>query len=1417
MTIARLGLVAALALAAVACAPPQTRIASEVTWSRADPVAMAVAPGDIVRIEATRPIDVTSVLCGPQGEADVTTVLAPKDGLVYLRPALGTTALRLPPGTVAHIGTARDPEISWFRLEEEALAWARAPVGTPFPALAPAARLDLGPIGDLDSASAGVPAPALAAIRALVALRLVHALEGVRPYPYAKNTELSFPGESRKIQARDFTAIAAGKSVSVTVDGPGELALSTRIARSMADVVAELHVREGTSTRGDARAIVHHFAPDGDAGQKEKNGDTPTEQLLDPTLAMLRRVVVHVPPGRHTYAVEAEGAAAWVAGTFSVPYHRVEDAIAGTKDEMSLAAEAMAACPGQLCAAARVLGGNDRDAAYAAVLAKTPPAGERLAIALAAGAPADRTVRLESDAATGEKKAIVDAAREGAASVDPAVRDAWWRGTLRGTSWQTIDDGAPPTWFAFLPHDATSSQCAGHATSPERELEAQTVTAASEPWRRVRAVHFLAVAPCAGAPFQLEVNGQTLTAQPGSARTLWHVVVPGATATVRRLDRGAGKVYMLSDDACGGGTLLRPATPLDVPRSLAYPTGTTAPGVEVWLKQSTADAALTVTSGTETMKLTAHAGAGLSAIAEDGSRWTRAATVPLPSGWTSARVTGSPNVAVRAVARGVKPAETATTPMAHAKTPNVEALAFVSRKLLAARSDDERASAALYRGVLLASYGAERAALEDAERAAHWGKADAIATVRKALLPLAPTPLESATPAYGLEPDFDPGAPRCAANASGERARIAALDASLRARPKNASFDRTLALQAVTLANASPRDPRAETLVTLATAGSRWRLLREGEVEGGARVARPNERERSPILDSDGRLRARLVAGNPFGEKFVSVSPDRPARAFVADIGAANAHLDVVCAPRRIPAPGEKCPIDVKLGGMTLPASLGENGHGRLDLPKGRGRGKGAELNVTLAQAPADWVALIRVVLDAQAPGTTEVVGAGWVLDTPRVQYRFVVAPGRPIRVRPGAQGLVRLDALADTADASEVTASYGGHDVVLPTTGEPKILPSGNDVVTVSVRGGPATIAVAERVEADARFVPGDDAATPNRVIETSTARMWLGEGGWRDVAERSPRPLSWLADRLGTIELVTGALAGTLREGSPSNTATDAYAYQTLSYRRRVESLNLYALATGTVRLRGGDPTYGGGITFYEDLSALRLRLTGTLNAFSQKVGTASEQTLQPHAFLEYSGRLSPSFYILPRIGYDGYFTTLNARPASSKNVDDDIYNAFLFERNSFAFLQGLFWWVPLFNEITYVRARVAYDVTNGAFSHAALRPGAFVIVGPFEAGAYADGQYFERTLGARSSSGIDLSAGATVAIHLQSSPGSFEVRPTASGEARADGGWQVFGGLTFIASARRGVRDYSSLELSFPESTGGGIPWRTEGKNP
>jgi hypothetical protein len=41
--------------------------------------------------------------------------------------------------------------------------------------------------------------------------------------------------------------------------------------------------------------------------------------------------------------------------------------------------------------------------------------------------------------------------------------------------------------------------------------------------------------------------------------------------------------------------------------------------------------------------------------------------------------------------------------------------------------------------------------------------------------------------------------------------------------------------------------------------------------------------------------------------------------------------------------------------------------------------------------------------------------------------------------------------------------------------------------------------------------------------------------------------------------------------------------------------------------------------------------------------------------------------------------------------------------------------------------------------------------------------------------------------------------------------DGAWQIGAYLNVLASYRRGLRDFSSLELDFPEQLGGGVPWR------
>ncbi len=60
----------------------------------------------------------------------------------------------------------------------------------------------------------------------------------------------------------------------------------------------------------------------------------------------------------------------------------------------------------------------------------------------------------------------------------------------------------------------------------------------------------------------------------------------------------------------------------------------------------------------------------------------------------------------------------------------------------------------------------------------------------------------------------------------------------------------------------------------------------------------------------------------------------------------------------------------------------------------------------------------------------------------------------------------------------------------------------------------------------------------------------------------------------------------------------------------------------------------------------------------------------------------------------------------------------------------------------------------------------------------------------------------------------PGSFGLNPFVTGSVRFDGGgYQLVAGLQATAAFRRGLRDFTSLELSFPEQLAGGVPWRGE----
>jgi hypothetical protein len=479
-----------------------------------------------------------------------------------------------------------------------------------------------------------------------------------------------------------------------------------------------------------------------------------------------------------------------------------------------------------------------------------------------------------------------------------------------------------------------------------------------------------------------------------------------------------------------------------------------------------------------------------------------------------------------------------------------------------------------------------------------------------------------------------------------------------------------------------------------------------------------------------------------------------------------------------------------------------------------------------MAPTSADPIALVRVILDRDAPGTTHAEGVGWILEVPHLQWRYLVEPDRPLRTSVHGPTLLRIDARADDAEKAEVMqviAVANGHEVRVPFRGEPLIVPIAEDGdVSILARGGPATVALAERVPlrgAPPAEAPETEAAQAQpapesaRVVDVSVARVDLNDGGWRDVATASQRPLGWLEDRLGTLDVSSGAGAQSLREGTRA-TSPDSFVFGTATYRRRIEAPNLYTLVGVGGRVRNGPSSYGGTAGFYEDLDALRLRITGTADVTAQDIAGHTDATFTPRGFVEYSGRVTGDFFILPRLGYDGSYSTLAAPPRSADGVDDGVYNAFRFYRNTFGFLQALFWYVPYFNDIFYLRLRGTYDMGNGQVSHAAARPGVFLIFRPAELAAFIDTTFYAPTPGVRTTWGVDTLGSASFLWHAVVTPGSFEVRPFTSGAYRInDGGWQVSAGFSIVASRRRGVRDYSSLELEFPEETGGGVPWRSE----
>src|SRR5262249_25292532 len=149
-----------------------------------------------------------------------------------------------------------------------------------------------------------------------------------------------------------------------------------------------------------------------------------------------------------------------------------------------------------------------------------------------------------------------------------------------------------------------------------------------------------------------------------------------------------------------------------------------------------------------------------------------------------------------------------------------------------------------------------------------------------------------------------------------------------------------------------------------------------------------------------------------------------------------------------------------------------------------------------------------------------------------------------------------------------------------------------------------------------------------PQRSVDGSDARP-----GWRDIAARSPRPLTPLEAALGTF--VVGALADyrSMNEGPRADDTDDPYIQPSFEYRRRIERASLWTAFGAHARIRDGEPSYGAHVILYEDYDPLRLRVTASAFASVQRIEGATASSIQPRGFVEYSGRVAPDFFILPR----------------------------------------------------------------------------------------------------------------------------------------------------------------------------------------
>jgi hypothetical protein len=1454
---------------------------SSVEWAPANVIGgkehdeIPIRGGEIVRIttDAKSAVMIGERVKNGTGFAESWRKVEPKDGALIVRGTLLGTAILVPKGTAAraHIARAHDPGYAWFELEAHVLAWAEGPLPAPFPAVAPPERLDFQTLATLDRVLAEAVAKAkdksraraeATAIRRVVGLRALRGLRVPPGFPYFYDHPLHPEGDT-KPKEREFSdhkawLVTTADPMVVTIEGPRMMQIWSHGVRRDDDETVKLRVVEGDRERAVSFSPIPHGR-----GARDQSLEVPVETAA---VVPLRRATVHVPPGKHTYKIEAHGGNAFVAATASEPVVHLGDAMSGVKDEDRQLATALKACGSSLggsddalCAIAMALAGRDdnKSSAYRAA----PPEAKSIADELAAGGPRDPSIALELAAANGDEKALAALGSAALRLVDDGIRAAWLRGTTRGTRWVVAEskDLNDKRWLSLLFDKTDQHHCAAAADEPWTELGNEEISFTTTTWRGAPTVELMAAVACsAKGPVKLDIDGQSLAPNPSSPLAKWHVLVKGQTARVRRADAGDGHVYAIKPGAasCGAhwGFIGAPRVASQSP-TLGFVKTVTAPGLEVWLRDGNKSSKIDVISVTDpalraTINVTPRT--GFVAVDGDGHRWVRVARVGLPP-WASegATVHGADDIAVRAVVRAPKgnddgAGQAFTSVTAESESPreaeplDEAKLIALTRQLLVAEAD-AKGKKYLERAMMLAVSGEARAAIEDARAAKVLGikgptGEDPIQLIKTSIRPKPRKPLmlPEGVRAYGVEPDFDGGAPRCGPS-QGPRGKLASIVDELKTRhvaegsAKSTVWDPQLAIRAFEVVNQNAMDPRGPSILSLAMAGSRWEVPKA--IEGFTKVQRRHSSPKDGAIDPDGDLRARVGTGQPFDRSsYATVTESRPAKAGLTGTGTAKARVEFACVPRspaEVETKDARCPIAIRVGNAAvIKPTHGKDGRGSVELPNLPPKGAQSQIVIALEPAPGRWAAIARVVFDQEIPGTTKVDGVGYVLMPPGLQWRWLVKDTQEITKSYDGPAIVRVDALAEPDESAKVVVIVDGKQVPVTLDGTPVMVPvPKGGLVKVKATGGMTTIGFAERVaksnvtetameeaEPEPAGAEAKDDAEPTAV--TSTALLDAGDPNalWRDAVSKSDRPLTPLEAALGTLSVHGLARTGTLRDGDPSSDALDSYFEQSLGYRRRIESLGVWTGMSASMREHTQLSTSFGASAFaWTHIDPIRLRLAAYGDVFGQNIHGVDARTARPHAYIEYSGRVTPSFYLLPRVGYDGYYTNVDSAPRSLVGVDDDVFNNFRFRRPTMLYQQITAWWVPYINDILFLRARVNEDAQRG-LSHAGVRPGGLFAFGNLELGTYADATWFARTDGLRSTSKVDVTGVGYALYNLWVSNGSLDIQPGLGGRARAgDGGWEVYALVNVFASFRRGLRDFASPELSFPEQFGSNVPWR------